>query len=145
MLRRKFSPKIDFRPLLLLFSSTAVFSPWVEPGVDSGILMLEDFLEKKGMPEGVLRGLKRLDLDLPGVETELEIGGGSVEIATVVRLVLLLLVLAVRVLGGIELGRVTSARRLCRRRDAESSPRFARPAMSLLEAAMRRAGPELDC
>lgn len=80
-------PKIDFRPLLSFsFSSNDVSSTGV--GSTVLILLLPDPLrEKKGMPEGVRRGLRR---DLPGDEAT-----GAAAVA----FVLLLLMLAVLDLG----------------------------------------------
>lgn len=59
--RRKLRPKIDFRPL---FSSAILASSPSSTEADDWVLCLR---EKKGMPEGVLRGLSKLDLDRPGL------------------------------------------------------------------------------
>jgi hypothetical protein len=65
--RRKFNPRIDFLPF---FSSPDVFSAFGE-GVaveDVGsIELLDDLREKKGIPDGVRRGLIKLDRERPGL------------------------------------------------------------------------------
>jgi hypothetical protein len=76
------SPRIDFRPpLLLLFSSIGENSPFSMLG--EGVLRetseVELLREKKGMPEGVRRGLMRLDRERPGLVATTE-GGGMTEV-----------------------------------------------------------------
>lgn len=65
--RRKFNPRIDLRPF---FSSPTVLSAagdgvaLAEPG---SIELLDDLREKNGIPDGVRRGLIRLDRERPGL------------------------------------------------------------------------------
>lgn len=65
LLRRKLRPRMDLRPL---FSSggDSVTSMLGEAGAVE-VLPLELLREKKGMPEGVRRGLRRLERERPGL------------------------------------------------------------------------------
>lgn len=65
LLRRKLRPRMDLRPL---FSSggESVASMLGEAGAVE-VLPLELLREKKGIPEGVRRGLSRLERERPGL------------------------------------------------------------------------------
>jgi hypothetical protein len=100
--RRKLSPKMDLRPLPLVdFSSIGENSPFSMLG--EGVLRetseVEDLREKKGMPEGVRRGLMREERERPGLVAKTEGGGKAEDCEAVwfVRVVLALLWLDVRV------------------------------------------------
>lgn len=101
LLRRKLRPRMDLRPL---FSSggDSVVSMLGEAGA-AEVLPLELLREKKGMPEGVRRGLSRLERERPGlvvttagVDEEDEEGGALKALAVVVVLELLWLTVLAR-------------------------------------------------
>ena len=65
--RRKFNPRIDLRPFfssLTVLSATGDGVAWAEAG---SIELLDDLREKNGIPDGVRRGLIRLDRERPGL------------------------------------------------------------------------------
>lgn len=73
------SPRIDLRPPLPLLSDEGVEkgSPRsrLGDGVVADMSLLDPLREKKGMPDGVRRGLIRLERDRPGLVVTTAGGG----------------------------------------------------------------------
>lgn len=68
LVRKKLRPRIDLRPLFSSGGDDSTFSRLGEAGaVEVEVLPLELLREKKGIPEGVLRGLRRLERERPGL------------------------------------------------------------------------------
>lgn len=141
--RRKLRPRIDLRPLFRSPGESAL--SWLGEGVAT-ILPPVDLREKKGMPEGVRRGLRRLERERPGEVVMTEGGGLVFMCAFDVVVVLLLLTLDVR--GREEADAVLSLLKLLRILELveadddscesrETAP-VAKPAISFAEAAILR-------
>ena len=142
VLRRKLRPRMDLRPPLLVFSSPAAATSGPScagDGICVTTLPVEDLREKNGIPDGVRRGLRRLERERPGLVVTTAGGAKEVWLPIAVRVVLLLLALEVR--GRLTIEAARSLRNVVRTLDPVASwsrVDDARPTMSFVEAARRR-------
>lgn len=151
VLRRKLRPRIDLRPLLRGSSSSGSCLSGFGDGVFI-TLPVDVLREKNGIPEGVRRGLRRLERDRPGLVVTTDgvaaAGVPAVWLPMAVLVVLLLLILDVRVRertveAVLSLRKVLRIREpvdswSCEFRDDDDEVPLARPTMSFVEAAIRR-------
>lgn len=74
--RRKLSPRMDLRPLRSSDAGGSTGGGGPPGTMPAGRLLIDLLREKKGIPDGVRRGVRRLDRDRPG-EVVTRRGGGT--------------------------------------------------------------------